>query len=213
MEKSKPIFFEHKQVCSLFIYNAIEEVYDFLRLICTQLRCKLNPSCLSIYLYDETTLGSDCLYFVSKDENLMRSGTADRMFLILTDEASLNAKMEELATELLKRSSSVKRNYANVAEYNKDMLALESLTLSYIFLFIVNPQGKIFGDATMKRVLRNGGAVGIFPHIFISKSEVFEMGDSAKNMLDLVSQVYLLQNGVIFERAKDFVLDSLVKKT
>ncbi|MEY8333074.1 hypothetical protein AALB53_08220 [Lachnospiraceae bacterium 47-T17] len=211
-DKSKPVYFIHQQVSSLFIYKSLDEVFMFLRLICAQLRCKLDPSCLSIYLYDETRLGESCIYFIPKDEQLKKSGTTDRMYMLFTDSGAFKVKIEEMALDIFNRNDNIKREFKNVDEYNKAMLELESLTLAYEFLFIVDPSKNILEDSNLKKILINGGNVGLFAHLFIEESAFKALGDSAKTLLESIEKIYLLQNGTYNERAKDFILDTFIKK-
>ena len=57
---------------------------------------------------------------------------------------------------------------------------------------------------------RNGGKLGIFPHLFLTKDSFVNMKDDAANLLDVIGKVYYLENGNYLERAKDFVNDTLL---
>lgn len=210
VEKHKPIFFVHQQGSSLFIYKTLSDVYKFIRLMCVQLRCKLNPNCLSIQLYDETNLGSECIYFIPRDEGLKKSGTADRMFKLTTDENAFKENLGEMATDIMKRTSSIKREFSDIATYNKAMVELESLTLSYEFVFIVDPTSQLLQDIVLKKVLMNGGEVGLFSHVFIKESMFSKLGETASDLLECIDKIYVLQNGMYNERAKDFVLEHFI---
>lgn len=208
--KSKPIYFEHPETSCLFLYRDYEDVTDFVRLMCVQLRSKLNPFNLSITIIDTVNIGQCFVYFLptqmKKEEDL------SNLFSIISDENGLADRFFEYNEDIKRRQQNISKEFSNIAEYNKRMIELDSLTEEYDFLFVLDPDDSMLTNSDLMRVLRNGGSLGIFGHVFIKIDKFGDMGDSAKELLECIGKTYLLQNGNFNERAKDFILDYCLKK-
>ena len=53
--------------------------------------------------------------------------------------------------------------------------------------------------------------LGIFVHLFIKKDVFYEMGDLAEELVESSEGIYLLQDGSLLKRAKEFVSENLIK--
>lgn len=208
--KSKPIYFEHPETSCLFLYRDYEDVTDFVRLLCVQLRSKINPFNLSITIIDTVNIGQSFVYFLPTQTKKGEDFTD--LFRIISDESDVTEKFSMYNEDMKRRQKNITKEFSNIAEYNKFMLNIDSLTEGYDFLFVLDPNDDVFTNSDFMRVLRNGGSLGIYGHVFVKLDKFAEMGDSAKSLLEFVEKTYLLQNGNFNERAKDFILDQCFKK-
>lgn len=205
---AKPVFFNHPQRSMLIIYNKLDEAVQFVKLLCIQLRIKLNPFNLTTTIIDVDGLGVQFMAFdtsnAGKDESIKR------LFRIVTSKDALKDVLDELDEEMARRKNVILRNYDSIADYNVAMVESDSLTENYNFLFYLNSNMDIVKDPKMMAVLRNGSMMGIFPHLLISNDVFRDMKERATDLVNAVDTIYTLQNGSIFKRAKDFALEELV---
>ncbi len=205
--KNRPEFFNHPQTSCLFLYEDAKDAYDLVRLLCVQLRARLNPFNLSVTVVDTVNVGQDLIYFAAVGDD---SANADSLFKIITDDSDVEERLERYSKDLLRRQGNIMRDFGDIAVYNEEMIKIHSLTESYDFLFFIDPQESILDNSDLVKILRNGGKLGIFPHLFLSKENFADLKDDAVALLDVVGKVYYLENGNYLERAKDFVNETLL---
>lgn len=205
---SKPVFFNHPQRSMLLIYNKLDEAIQFVKLLCIQLRIKLNPFNLTTTVIDTEGLGVQFMAFDTSNAGTDES--VKRLFRIVTSKDAMRDILDELDEEMQRRKNVILRNYDSIADYNVAMIESDSLTENYNFLFYLNPVMDVVKDPKMVAVLRNGSLMGVFPHLIIS-SEIFkELKERATDIVNEVDTIYTLQNGVLYKRAKEFALEELV---
>ncbi len=205
--KNRPEFFNHPQTSCLFLYDDPKDVYDIIRLFCVQLRAKLNPFNLSITVVDTVNVGQDLIYFAAVGDD---NSNTDSLFKIITDDSEIDERLKRYSKDLLRRQGNIMRDFGDIAVYNEEMVKIKSLTESYDFFFFIDPQSTVLSNQDLVKILRNGGKLGIFPHLFLTKDSFVNMKDDAANLLDVIGKVYYLENGNYLERAKDFVNDTLL---
>lgn len=206
--RNRPEFFNHPQTSCLFLYDEQKDVYDLIRLFCVQLRAKLNPFNLSVTVVDTVNVGQDLIYFAAVVDD--DDSNTDSLFKIITDDSEIDERLKRYSKDLLRRQGNIMREFGDIAVYNEEMVKIKSLTESYDFLFFIDPQNTVMSNPDLVRILRNGGKLGIFPHLFLTKDSFVSMKDDASNLLDVIGKVYYLENGNYLERAKDFVNDTLL---
>lgn len=204
--KNRPVLFTHPQTSCLFLYDSVSDVESFIRLLIVQLRAKLNPFSLSITVADTQTAGQSFIYFMPDAENV----NTQALFSILTDDATIKSNLDSCATELRKRQTNILREFSTIENYNNKMLELKSLTESYKFIFYLNPEASVLQDANMIQLLKIGGDLGMYAHLFIQKDNFVNLKAAADSVLSNVSKAYYLENGALYERAKDFINDTLL---
>ena len=205
-DKNKPIFFQHPQASCLFIYENVEESINFVRLLVSQLRCKLSPFCQAVSVLDELHLGQDFLYF--RSSGIPDDSPEAGLFTIFTEADAFHAKIDDLTLELMQRTESMRREFKNIEEYNKAMVSLDSVTASYEFVFMISPELSLLEDPKLRKLLINGGAYGIFVHVFLDTDAFKEGRDGSKKLLDSVEKVFLLMNGNFNVRAKANIIEN-----
>lgn len=205
---SQPIYFDHPCVSALFLYEDVIDAYNFQRLLIAQLRCKLSPFSLSVRAYDPTNLGQQLMLFKPKLQNT--KDDASQLFKVLTKEDEFKQYIDESADEMLKRTDSVLRDFKNVGNYNTKMVELESLTLPYEFFLATDVSSSLLTSEKLQQLLRNGGALGLFTHLFINMSKFKALGDSAEELLESIGKIYILQSGSLKERAKSFISENFL---
>lgn len=211
VKDNKPVFFEHPEQSVLFLYEEPVDVIDLVRLLSVQLRIKLNPFNLNITVIDQVFMGTEYLIMQPVSDNA--DASIKNLYQILTAKEEVDERLVEYNDDILKRIRNIKRNFRNIKEYNNYMLEHDSLPESYDFLFYQDPGSDIAQNKIMQQLLINGSDVGIFPHLFIKSSDFYEMGDSARKLVDYVGAIYLLREGELFKRAKDFVLEKMIKNS
>lgn len=207
--RNKPIFFKHPQTSCLFLYTDADDVPNFVRLLSLELRVKLNPFSLVIAVVDMKNMGQDYVYFTSDESEDLPGGTKS-VFSIIALEEDLKKYIEKFSSDLLRRQANIRREFTTIKVYNEKMIELKSLTESYQFIFVTDPETSYLSNPDVTKTLRVGGDLGVFQHLFINKDEFKNLGDTATNVLDAVGRVYYLESGKLFERAKDFVVENLL---
>lgn len=206
---NKPIFYEHPESSCLFVYENIDDVFRLVRLLNVELRTKLSPFSFTSTVYDSQYLCSNYLSFVP---NQKQDGDFTKIFKILSDISELKDEMKHLENLVNKRNISILREFKNIVEYNNKMLEIDSLTESYQFYFLQDVEKSIITSAAMRKVLLNGGKLGIFIHLFLKSSDFFSYGAEGEDLVQNVAKIYHLRNGEICERAKEYVLENMIKK-
>lgn len=207
IENAKPIFFMHPKESCLFLYNKVDEVANFIKLLCVQLRIKMSPMNLLISVIDPEGLG---VQYLPLDTSNSEDESIKQLFQIITDKSATKDFLEKSNSELDRKVGAILRNYNDIEEYNTAMVESDSLTESYNFIFYLDPALDDVKDSNLTTLLKNGGIVGIYTHLCINMQSFKEMQDSAAEIIKRVNTVYVLQNGSIYKKAKDFALENLV---
>lgn len=209
IKKSKPTYFTHLQAGMLFLYNDSKDVSNFIRLILLQLRIKLSPHNMNCTIIDTQDLGIDYLPF--KPNNPDNDEAINSLFRIIGDKEKIKETIDDLVASINTRVAAIRQDYDNIAVYNQAMVESDSLTESYEFVFYQNPENRVLSDLNMQQLYRLGGPLGIFVHLFIKKDVFYEMGDLAEELVESSEGIYLLQDGSLLKRAKEFVSENLIK--
>lgn len=206
--ENKPKFFEHPQSSCLFLYEDTSDVYNFIRLLSYELRAKISPFSLKVAVSDEAYLGQDMIYFADEQEDKKQSMSA---FSIFRDKKETEEFVNELGSDMRKRQLNIRREFDSIASYNRAMVEMGSLAESYIFWFVIDPDARQYDNATIQQVLKIGGSLGIFAHLFISKEEFSKLKETAVKLFDSVEQIYYLEHGEIYKRPVAYVAEDLLK--
>ena len=209
IKKSKPTYFTHLQAGMLFLYNDSKDVSNFIRLILLQLRIKLSTHTMNCTIIDTQDLGIDYLPF--KPNNPDNDEAINSLFRIIGDKEKIKETIDDLVASINTRVAAIRQDYDNIAAYNQAMVESDSLTESYEFVFYQNPENRVLSDLNMQQLYRLGGPLGIFVHLFIKKDVFYEMGDLAEELVESSEGIYLLQDGSLLKRAKEFVSENLIK--
>lgn len=209
IKKSKPTYFTHLQAGMLFLYNDSKDISNFIRLILLQLRIKLSPHNMNCTIIDTQDLGIDYLPF--KPNNPDNDEAINSLFRIIGDKEKIKETIDDLVASINTRVAAIRQDYDNIAAYNQAMVESDSLTESYEFVFYQNPENRVLSDLNMQQLYRLGGPLGIFVHLFIKKDVFYEMGDLAEELVESSEGIYLLQDGSLLKRAKEFVSENLIK--
>lgn len=209
IKKSKPTYFTHLQAGMLFLYNDSKDVSNFIRLLLLQLRIKLSPHNMNCTIIDTQDLGIDYLPF--KPNNPDNDEAINSLFRIIGDKEKIKETIDDLVSSINTRVAAIRQDYDNIAAYNQAMVESDSLTESYEFVFYQNPEACVLSDLNMQQLYRLGGPLGIFVHLFIKKDVFYEMGDLAEELVESSEGIYLLQDGSLLKRAKEFVSENLIK--
>lgn len=209
IKKSKPTYFTHLQAGMLFLYNDSKDVSNFIRLLLLQLRIKLSPHNMNCTIIDTQDLGIDYLPF--KPNNPDNDEAINSLFRIIGDKEKIKETIDDLVSSINTRVAAIRQDYDNIAAYNQAMVESDSLTESYEFVFYQNPEARVLSDLNMQQLYRLGGPLGIFVHLFIKKDVFYEMGDLAEDLAESSEGIYLLQDGSLLKRAKEFVSENLIK--
>ena len=91
------------------------------------------------------------------------------------------------------------------------MQSSDSLTETFDFIFFINPSTQQVNEEDFRKVFSNGGSLGVYMNIFIKKDEFYNMGEPAKQLIDNCGGIFVIQDGNIQKRAKEFALEKLIK--
>lgn len=185
---------------SLFLYKDHEEAINFIKLLNVQIRSRLHPSAYEVVYFDQINIGQDCFFFVPevKDKN----DPAKRIFRIVSTQEDLANEIEAYATEMKSRQQNFGRE-KSIDDYNRKMLDIGSITMPYYFAFIMDPDDQVIQKLGI--VTRAASSYGIYVSVFVQESKFASWGNNIKRILELFSVFYLMQNGKVNTRAKDFL--------
>lgn len=201
--KGKPVLQDLPHDSCLFLYDDLDEAINLMKLICFQLRNYTKPQNLAITMYDDTYLGREFLAFTSKD--------FPNIFNIIVNSNDMKTKIASLASVILERTTNIIREFSNIDEYNKFMLSQDSLTATYEIFILLNPDTQILSNPEFCQLLVNGGALGLITYIFFDSRTFHDGGESSRSLVDNVSATRLIQNGVLYNKARDYIKEKLIK--
>lgn len=209
-KEGNPVYFKHQQQSSLFLYNSLEDCSNLIRLLSIQLRSKLNPYVFDITVFDPITIGNAVMPFVvTKSENEKNDPGLNRIYQLVTETDGIKAHLAEQCDDLIRRTNLLHGQYKNLAEYNEEMIKIESLTETYSFDFLLISDYSDVATPDLDKLMINGGNLGIFTHIFMKNEDFMKMKEQAVDLIDKIGTIYIIKDGSVNTRAKDFILDKL----
>ena len=209
VKNGQPVFFKHPQESCLFIYEEPNDVIDLIKLLSVQLRIKFNPFNLNISVIDLQFMGSPFLSMQPSSDK--KDDSLRKLFQIINSKEDLSKYFEDSQEELNRKMMSIRRQFSNISDYNKFMKENDSLTEGYEFIFYQDPDLNSVQDDILVKILNNGASLGIFMHLFIQKDVFYEGGLSSRDLTNTIGRAFVLKDGEYHERAKDFVLENLIK--
>ena len=209
VEKSKPVFFNHPMKSTMFLYNEETDVINFIRLLIVQLRVHLNPNSFTVDVYDPTTLGSGYLCFKPSPKDDREAVLLNKLLHIATSREELKEMFVSYNAELGRRFTLIMSGYDSLTEYNRFMLSNQSLPEPMKFVFIQDPDPKIFEDLNVIQLLRNAAKIGYYFHIFMRKDRFFNLNEQTKAIIEVIGGFYFIEDSKILPRAKDFVSEQV----
>ena len=210
VENDKLDFFTHPKTSCFFIYQE-EDVYDFIKLILLQLRTRLNPFAYVVDIYDPIAMGRDFLRF--QPENPQKLVSIGKLFRIFTTEAEFTGVFPEYKEDVDNRRMEIFKEYDNIAEYNKYMLSIESLTETYSFVFALGMDTSLLQNRTFAQIAQNGGDLGVYLHCFVKEDDCIKMGARASQVLEPIPKIYTLDKRGAKPKAKTWLVDLIEEKT
>jgi len=197
---AKPEFFVHSKQSSAFIAETYDISVDFVRLLCAQLRTKILPTNYSITVIDTLNMGVDFMQFV--DEKHANN------FKILVDPEQIQNYLIELETTLKKRNQSMTVKYKTIDNYNDEMLKNDSVTESFLFVFVVTGYEDLLNNLKFLKLLSSGGNLGIYIHCFFEHEVVAADSGLIKTITKQFNSLYLLSERDCVLRDPTFLLRS-----
>lgn len=197
----KLTMFTFPESSSLFIYKDREEALDFIKLLNVQIRSRLHPVAYEVTYFDSVNVGQDCLFFVP--ESVKKGDPSERLFKIISDEATFSEVMDNYRSEIIQRQKNFRQD-GNIAAYNEHMIKIESLPIPYYFMFLLNPDTSIISK--LSSVTHAAGMYGIYICAFLDEVDFSALGRQSKSVIDTFDTFFVIQNGKVNSRAKDFML-------
>lgn len=205
VENDKLDFFTHPKTSCFFIYQEEEDIYDFMKLLLLQLRTRLNPFAYVADIYDPIAMGRDFLRF--QPDNPQKLVSIEKLFRIFTTETEFVGVFSEYKEDIDNRRLEIFKEYNNIAEYNKYMLSIDSLTETYCFVFALGVDVSILHNRIFAQIAQNGGDLGVYIHCFVSEDDCIKMGENAVKVLAPISKVYTIDKRGAKPKAKTWLVD------
>lgn len=207
VKNARPVYFIHPKGGTLFLYEQIKDVYDFVKLLLIQLRIKLNPTNLQCGITDTTGMGIPYLPFALEDT----SGANKNLFQIFDNQKDSEDYISFLSDIVTKRIPIIRKTHDSIDDYNRSMQESDSMTEAYNFAFLHNPTQSMLEKLEFNKIYINGGSVGVYMHVFISSERFREMKDLARNLIEGSSGIFVLKDNNIRKKAKEFAMETLIK--
>lgn len=201
VEDSDPLkFFDKANYSNFFLYKDVDTVYNFIKLVCVQLRSLMNPNAFQIQLWDSVVAGIPFVAFKNPDVNGVDAG-----FVTHTTSGDIKDALAALETMLQKRMQVIKLNYETIGDYNRDMLELKAVPESYMIVFVLSTKS-LEENEQFQRLVVNGAEVGIYIYSFVPSTEVSEKHFSLVNNSDYCAH---LGNGALNPSASVAMKESI----
>ena len=156
-------------------------------------------------------MGRDFLRF--QPENPQKLVSIGKLFRIFTTEAEFTGVFPEYKEDVDNRRMEIFKEYDNIAEYNKYMLSIESLTETYSFVFALGMDTSLLQNRTFAQIAQNGGDLGVYLHCFVKEDDCIKMGARASQVLEPIPKIYTLDKRGAKPKAKTWLVDLIEEKT
>ncbi len=193
----------------LCLYENQDEVYNFIRLICAQIRSKLNPYNFNITVCDPVRMGAPFFKMVSTDDEDVE---AQRMFKIVDSDNDIKRTFDELSTALRKKNKIILAAASDLDSYNDFMISIDSITEPYEFYFVINPSTAVYQSDSFIQLVQNGAPVGMYVLVFTSVACVQEAGNAGLKFVECFNAHYRMFKGTIKPLSKKTVIDGISRK-
>lgn len=203
VEHNNPEFFMHPEASCLFIYKDFDDVVSFVKLINLQLRVRFSPSAFTSDVYDRKYGGIAFQPFIADSYK--------HLFQIHVNSEEFTQAFKDVDELITKRTRLILSSSDDIKSYNSLMLSSESVPESYMFSFLLDPEQSDVQNESFLRAYRVGGKLGVFFHVFVQKDVFFEFGDSARTLANEAGKCFILQNGKYNQRAKNYVMETMIK--
>lgn len=191
-----PVFWDFPMKSCLFVHDSSQyDISNFIKLISIQILNTMNPFAYSISYWDTQELGMDVQMFNPlSDINL---------FNLETDISGIKKATEDMMFQLRKRSANIRREYSDINQYNESMLSLESVTESYVLIFVPTYDKNVL-TPDMRSLIYKGAEVGIYPIMFMTLNNLVEMKDDYEKFLNQFGAIYEFSSDGIKKRPSEF---------
>lgn len=200
--------FDFPKASMYCIYDEQESAFDFISLMCVQLRSKLSPFTFRVTVCDTVTLGTSCLKFVTTSEDV----SEQRMFKILDSDEAIKTEFDELQATLRKKTKLILSTKEDVDSYNEFMASIDSVPEVYEFYFIMDPSNSLYQSASFIQLAMNGAKVGMYVISFISLQRMNNDGNAALKLVESSNKHYRIAKGTIKPLTKKTIIDNFSKK-
>lgn len=203
IENNEIEMFEHPENSCIILYDSLDDVYNFIKLISVQLRVRMNPFAFNIIVHDYNFAGAELQSLVVPEQ--------EQLFNIITDKNVGNENWKSLAEDIIKKTQRIRSTAKNIKDYNKIMLENKSLTESYLFIFSIDTDVSMVNNQGFIKTMLVGPLIGIFNHLFIQISNFVSYGKQSDKFLESKSNVYIIKDGKLEEKSIDYIRDKLLK--
>ena len=203
LKENKPIFFQHPKRTSVYLYDDTNVYVNFIKLITVQLRGQMSPFSFDVSIMDKKFMGTQFQVFVPEKK--------DKFSISVTDKEILD-KFDFISESLMKRVQNIMSSFSSIEEYNEMMLKSESVTESYIFIFLINPDEKLIGNDVIAKLNSIGGSVGVYLHIFSSYNDFIKMNKAAIDLIKDTECVYKITDESVSEENINDLVTEIEKK-
>lgn len=204
VENNRPEFFIHPESSCLFIYRDYEDVVSFIKLINLQLRVRFSPNAFKVELYDRKYGGISFQPFVAEG--------FPQLFKIYSNSEEITKAFKDMDELVTKRIRLILASSDGIKAYNELMVSSESVPENYVFSFMMDPEQADVQNEAFLRAYRTGGNLGIFFHAFIQEKVFYDLGDNARTLANEAGKCFILQNGKYNQRAKNYILETMIQK-
>lgn len=203
VENGKPVYFEHPKKTSLFLYDDVADVNNFIKLVVYQLRANINPYNFKVTLIDKKHLGNDFQGFVD-----MKYST---LFQILSSDNTVTEMLDTTRLVLSKRITNIKSTFKDIDEYNKSMIVSKSVTENYQFIFYLDMDSSAADNEVIQQLMFAGSDVGFYFHAFQQKDLFYKDTSASLQLLTKIGAVFLIEKGKVTTKSRDFIKEKVME--
>lgn len=176
-------FFDNAASSHFFLYKDLPTVYNFIKLMCVQLRTLMHPDAVRVQIWDSAVAGTPFMPLRNPD-----SGGDPLGISISSTTEGIKEELGALEQILQKRMKVIKLNYTDIEAYNKDMLQLKAVPESYTIVFVLTTKS-LEEDEQYLRLLKTGAELGICVYTFVDTNIASNSHNSLINNSDYCANI------------------------
>lgn len=189
--------FKHPERSCIFVYRDIELVYDFIKLLCVQMRSSMNPFLFNITVHDIVYAGANLQPLIVNDN--------EALFKIITDKTKSVDTWTDTDFSVVKKSRLVKSNAINLKQYNNIMVETGSVVEMYNIIFCIDPEISVFQHPGYRKSIMTSKDLGIFVHSFVHV-DFLKSNYKNKDIFNDNVSIYIIDRNNVIEKRLDYFI-------
>ena len=198
--EDEPQFFDLPKCSTIFFYDSLDTVNDFINLLYYQINFRVRPDIVKTY-YSDPVYMCEALIGIKDVDNFFPS----------IDKESWKESLESLTSTLVQRMPLMSQ-YGGIDEYNEFMLSQDCGQEPYLFLYSLVDKISFGQNQDELKLLLNGPKYGIYPYLFMDYKALEKNPDEhVIKLLESVSKVMYVKDSNLVRKSREFYIKEFTK--